>query len=270
MSNSKPSKDLLNARRDLEDLPGVELLEDLKWYTNGSVGVWVLHCRLTPGHTPRRYLPASTEWYVTISPSYPYGEIRFYPASQNSIERTFHHQLYNARVSQGQPWRPGDICRYSPNHRLGRHVADPEPLDAWHRLAWHFERALQWLNDAANDRLVLPGEPFEMPHYPSSVGLTLVYAENAYTMAALPTGGLGFGYATLFGSTGMKGHVFIRSLRSASGDFSSSPSWGRYISHTATQDMKAIWIMLNGPQCFRHGMPRQHGGSYAKRSAYRE
>ncbi len=247
MKRERPSRELLNARRDLEDLPGVELLGDLEWYEYGESARWVLHCRLTPDITPTEYVPAATEWYVAISPEYPLGEIRFYPAKQGSIERTFHHQLYNGLGEEKLPWRAGDICRYSPLHTLGLHGADPEPLDAWKRLSWHFRRALQWLRDAAADRLILAGDPFELPAYPESNGPILVFSEGRDSLPLWSATRERAGYVELFTSKTISNRIFVRRFRSRNGEEVAAPSWGTHISRSAQSDTRGIWILLNSP-----------------------
>jgi hypothetical protein len=247
MSKRRATSELLNARRDLDDLPGVEILQDLAWYEYDGSGHWVLHCRLTPGLIPTQYVPSTTEWYVEISPDYPYGEIRFYPSKHRSIERTFHHQLYIHSRQDDLPWHWGDICRFSPMRTLSLRGSDPEPLDPWKRLSWHFTRALQWLQDAACDRLILPGEPFELPHYLSRVKYKFVFSEDAGSMAAMYAHGARSGYATLFTSKTIGSHVFLKCLYAQDGAEVSKPSWGKHIIGTANMHRRAVWILLAGP-----------------------
>lgn len=245
MTKQRPTRELLNARRDLDDLPGVELLQDLEWYEYEETECWVLHCRLTPGLTPTRYLPATTDWYAAISPDYPWGEIRFYQAKEGGIDRTFHHQLYNGPRHPDLPWRSGDICRYSPMHTLNIPGIDPEPLDEWKRLSWHFERALEWLRDAARGELVLPGDPFELPVYPVSGPARLVFSEGKDTFVNWGATREHAGYAELYTSKTMDNYLFVKRFRCRDGQEIEIPTWGQYIMNTVGELQRAIWVLLS-------------------------
>src|SRR5215210_2859952 len=89
-----PSADLRAGRRAVIGLDGVTLLRDLEWQKR--LRKWVLLCRLTPEVAPNHFVPPTTDWYVLVSPAYPWGSITFYPAKQGGLAFTFQHQRYNA------------------------------------------------------------------------------------------------------------------------------------------------------------------------------
>ena len=59
-----PPREILVARRALEGLRGVRLLDDWEW--NPDINKWILHYQLSVKVADGGMVPASTEWYVLI------------------------------------------------------------------------------------------------------------------------------------------------------------------------------------------------------------
>jgi len=115
-----------------------------------------------------RYIGATTRWCTLIDASYPFGDIEIHPAAYGGMTATFPHQSRNTPSSASQPWRGGKLCLASPFGGERRLMAVRDPVgDADARLRWHVERAQLWLALAANDQLLAPGDPFELPAAPS-------------------------------------------------------------------------------------------------------
>src|SRR5689334_15601347 len=106
--SEEPPEELLAGRRALEGVRGVEIVQD--WIWHAQIRRWVLVCRLSPDVQEGGSIPALSDWYILVEPSYPWGEIKCYPAKEGGISQTFPHQTYNGPGSSVLPWRSGDIC----------------------------------------------------------------------------------------------------------------------------------------------------------------
>jgi hypothetical protein len=111
-SEKLPTPQLRAGRRALEGLMGVTVLKDWLWSEDDEA--WVLFCRLSPELTPTEYVPATTDWYVHVSESYPWGSLSFYPAKENGLAVTFFHQNYNRIGPEHLSRRTGKVCLDTP------------------------------------------------------------------------------------------------------------------------------------------------------------
>jgi hypothetical protein len=131
------------------------------------------------------HIPPSSHWFITLSDSYPSGEIRFFPAKKGGITYTFPHQALNVPGTDALPWRKGKLCLESQVRSLGGYGFTEEPYgDAELRILWYAERASQWLKAAAEGNLLRPGDPFELPEYPdpTSPGRRVIHDESPSCM----------------------------------------------------------------------------------------
>ena len=167
---------LRTALLPLESVQGFEFLETWRW--NEKAQRWTVKCRLTARNDAGEPFSDPTDWYVLVSEAYPFGEIDFMPAKQNGLTDTYQHQSYNHEGDPDLPWRRGKLCLNTAVRVLGRHGYDIEPYEPDERLRWHCLRAIDWLKAAYTDSLVLPGEPFEVPHIPCANSDTIVYRED--------------------------------------------------------------------------------------------
>ncbi len=157
-------------------MPGFRLLEDFVWHRDQEI--WLLHCGITADVGPGGLIPTTTYWYVHVNDTYPYGKVAFYPAKIGGITQTFNHQNHNGAGRAELPWRCGRLCVDTSLRTLGRRAYDVEPFDPESRLAWHVCRVQEWLRLACRGELVETGDPFELPHIPSSSGLKVVFSEG--------------------------------------------------------------------------------------------
>lgn len=164
----EPSGDLRAARRALDGLSGITLLDEWRWHE----GPKRFALRLAIDHEGKSdvLVPRRSEWFVTASASYPRGSIKIFPSASHGLTATFRHQSYNGKPATNKAWRDGDICVRSTVQILGRTGIDGEPTDAGHRLRWNVQRARTWLSRAADDSIASAGEPFELPTFPSTAG----------------------------------------------------------------------------------------------------
>ena len=157
-------------------MPGVKMIGDFVWHEDRST--WVLHCRITADVEPEGPVPRTTDWYLHVPATYPYGQVVFYPAKIRGITRTFNHQNHNGPGPDDVPWRCGRLCVDTSLRTLGRQSYDIEPFDPESRLAWHVQRVQVWLSLASRGELVQPGDPFELPHILFSSNLKVVFDEG--------------------------------------------------------------------------------------------
>lgn len=170
------SSDLQLGLRGLDVIDSIELLQDWRWYPVAEK--WVLQVALSLPPSDSN-VPLRTAWYVLVDEAYPEGSIRFHPALNGGISGTFHHQMHNGMDVSEVPWRRGHLCLETQGQLLTRDAGSPEPHDAERRLLWHIRRAVSWLHCAAAGSLALPGDPFELPHFPTSGDAVVAVAEDA-------------------------------------------------------------------------------------------
>ncbi len=146
---------------------------------------WAIQLRLTSTVTSD-FVPKETHWVALVDGFYPAGRIRIYPANSGGIVHTFPHQDRNTKSQLSYcTWRTGKPCLDSPTQRLGRIAGGPEPKDdIEQRLRWHILRCLSWLEIAAENQLMVDGEPFEVPQCPDELcdnRFTVVHDEGSDT-----------------------------------------------------------------------------------------
>lgn len=157
-------------------MPGYTLLEDFVWHR--KLEIWFLHCRITAGVRPEGPVPRTTDWFLHVEETYPYGNVVFYPAKSGGITQTFNHQNYNGAGSDELPWRSGRLCVDTSLRTLGRRAYDVEPFDPESRLVWHVSRMQEWLSLASQGKLAQPGDSFELPYIPTSSKIKVIFTEG--------------------------------------------------------------------------------------------
>lgn len=230
-------------RRAVAGATGVRLIEDCVWHE--SLARWVLHCELMAEVANAGPIPPTTEWYIFVDNDYPWGDIAFYPSKRNGLEGTYHHQSHNDMGGDTQPWRTGKVCLDTTVRALGRQALDIEPFEPEQRLAWQIDRARLWLALASRGQLVLPGEPFELPHFPEATRAgTVASAEGpesytAWQGVADPAGRLEL---TILHQAPP---VFVvRRFLAARGETVYAPPWGRRLQSEDDGLTQGVWMRL--------------------------
>lgn len=241
--HKEPPEELLAARRALDGIKGVVLLQDWQWYD--SENEWVLHCQFTPDMLPTEHLPATTEWYITSTSQYPWGAIEIYPSKKNGIAATFPHQAYNGETDSLIPWRKGKLCLDTSIRSLGRIGYDYEPYGIHERLAWHVQRALLWLEKASTNQLLEPGDSFEIPEFSIKKLSTVVgVSEHPRNYPKWKTCTCRFGltdFAQINGS--MLAAVSFYTLNH---EIVKTVNWGKTITEAFNErKMLGAWVLLN-------------------------
>lgn len=175
----------------------MHLNEDLQWHSR-SRG-WLLRVTIVTGLAPTPFVPKASAWCVWIDRAYPRGDIKVYPAIEGGLVHTFPHMEANEPPRPECSWRGGKLCLVTPDAVFARLGDRREPADAHERLFWHLQRAVSWVHAAASNKLLQPGDPFELPHFVhgDQRPLTVAHQENAATFALWQTTDRSWGIARL-------------------------------------------------------------------------
>jgi hypothetical protein len=239
----EPPEQLLTARRALDGIKGVTLLEDWRWYE--SEDEWVLHCQFTPGILSTEHLPETTNWYITSKSTYPWGSIKVHPSKKNGIAATFPHQAYNGEIDTSIPWREGALCLDTSIRALGRVGYDCEPYGIHERLAWHVRRALIWLTKASVNQLLEFGDPFEMPAFSIGKRITVVgVSEHPRNLSSWRKCSYHFGLAEFAQIN--DNSLAVVNFYTLNQEIVKTVKWGTTINGTINRSKKiGAWILLN-------------------------
>ena len=165
----KPSYELPNDVREAYNLLCQQRLVEITLpirenLTEGETG-WEFECVAKVPYPNAEKLPGEITLRVVIPETFPSDPVDFYPENVNA----FPHQDAES----------GKLCL--PEEALA-------PVDA-SRLVCYVKWAIEWLKDAANDRLLQSGEPYELPDFsrkllnsrlPTSVPFIFEESPNSY------------------------------------------------------------------------------------------
>lgn len=177
-----PTENMRRGRRRLEEISEVYLLEDWTWDTITSR--FYLHINVNLEHSGPG-IPQITEWYITATASYPFGPLNIYPSCQNGLTGTFPHQSINTAPEKNHLWYKGKLCVNLVDQTLGIRALEKEPFTIDERLFWNAQRAVQWLQTAAEGTLTKDGDFFELPEFPiAHIEKIFAFQEDGVSMMA--------------------------------------------------------------------------------------
>lgn len=230
-------------RRALEGIPGLSILHDWQWFEGPKR--WALHLQIKIAVPAKAPISEITEWYAVVEPEYPLRSVKFFPSKVNGLCQTFHHQRYNSSGNSDTGWRSGDICLNSQIRKYDRY--EHEPFEAESRLRWHCCRAIDWLEDAANRRLIKDGEPFEVPEFPETAREVLIaYSERTSTLRVWRSIRENVGVVELRHSQALKNVLLVERFLSLDGHELLPCKWGKYIEleNEPERRKRGIWIRM--------------------------
>jgi hypothetical protein len=231
---------LKSARRQLDALQEVEILED--WKYDDSISKWFIKLQIHM-ETSHADIPAYSRWFLTAENHYPQGSIKFYPAAEDSLTVTFPHQANNGILADNQLWRKGALCLdISAPFFADRNLAEPFEIDE--RVLWYVKRAIAWIGAANDGRLQEAGAYFELPEFQVTPSRTFVFSEDYFSAMQWEDKEVDCGYADV--SLHRLGDITYRVKDYLDKTMNSVHlvSWGTYFNEKETVDQKAIWIML--------------------------
>ena len=234
---------LKQARRALDSLSQVKILDD--WNFDNELKVWFLHLGISIKYETS-YFPQLSQWYVIAEDKYPKGKIKIYPDVENSINVTLYHQANNSELEKNGLWRKGALCLE--RNTISGFQGEPYSIDE--RLLYHVSRAIIWLESAAQNKLVLDNELFELPDfslfYMSEI--QFVFSENCVTYMQWQSTNCRYGIAELDVYKSKPSVYYVKYFKSLNGDVEHCTQWGNYLSKTNTSTpIKAPWILLKYP-----------------------
>lgn len=257
----RPSAALRGGRRALEGIEGVRILSDLRFHA--GFNRFSLRLQISIAEVNNQALvPLTSDWFVLIEPWYPLGSIGVYPAREGGLRGTFPHQAQNLVQAREIPWLSGNLCLETPERLpLGRLAPTQQP---WHpdlRLRWYVLRAREWLQAAAEGKLLQRGHPFELPAGPSrgEKPPTLVFSEDQRSFLAWRDLRERAGWATLIDVDGK--HQVVSGFHTTEGRLITAANWGHAFSEEALPRARAFWIRLDAPPTLPPWQaPRTFGG----------
>jgi predicted dinucleotide-binding enzyme len=98
------------------------------------------------------HVAAVTRWSIATTNRYPEGPLIITRTQHSGVRGDFAHELPGRRP-----------CVITRARALGAWDNDPEPTDAFSRLAWNAARLVEWVEKAARGTLLKPGDPFGHP-----------------------------------------------------------------------------------------------------------
>lgn len=185
----------------------VTVVQEAQLVGGGAEWMVLVDLALGQGVEPTDFVPTQSRWCVCVPTSYPLGSVRFMPAKERGIHATFPHQDRNDPGDDDVPWRTGKICLDRATARLGSLLVGLPPESAEDKLTWHVQRALAWLDAAAQGHLLAPGEPFELPQVKPGREIRVVHDESTASFEV---------WQTRLGSWGQWGHLDLEPLPGAS------------------------------------------------------
>lgn len=232
----------------IDEHDGVTVLDEP--YFDEDRGKWIVKIRLRPDDlADHPEVPRETEWYLHLRDTFPIGPIGIYPADQdvNTITTTFAHQKLNVAGSDDTPWRTGDICVARYGHTLNQTGATGEPSTGRGRLCWHMDRALQWLQNAAQGELREPDEPFEIPAFNTedARGPTLAFNESRASFDDWRDVYGQWGTVALYSVPTADETYATGAFTGSDGEVVYEPDWGGYIDTETDGAVCGAWALLD-------------------------
>ncbi len=241
MMNTIPEK-LKRARRAFDGLLSVSVLED--WQYNNLNDKWYIKIQIEIDRASQ-YISKRTNWYIVVGSAYPFDRVKIYPSIENSITVTFPHQTNNADIDSIGLWRTGYLC----TDVIDR-LYEAEPFDVDTRIIFHVKRAILWLEDAVDGKLILSEDLFELPNFNigKDLGISVMFSEDADSYIEWKNANEIVGTVTLARVPNLNRfiyHTVAFSTLSGQGRFKINHNWGSVLTNTSEDVHTAIWIKLS-------------------------
>lgn len=233
--------DLRAGRRALESIEGYQLMEDLSWVQAESC--WHMVIRLTIPELTGGQLPVQTDWHILVSESYPWGRLKLYPDKTAGISQTFQHQNNNSQKTV-HPWRSGDLCLATSFGAFSLRGFDSEPKTADARLAWNVKRCREWMIAASKGELALPGQHFELPHFPLHFAANYIFSEDQTSFSDWKKSPFTSGYAELIHHRQGKS-IFVKAFKNNRNETIHSNNWNEELDYPNVKMSRALWLRLD-------------------------
>lgn len=241
MDTRKVSDILKQARRPLDSLPQVEILDE--WMFDDDLKVWYLHIAISIEHDSINF-PRRSQWYVVVDSKYPTGKINVYPDIDNSLCATLYHQGNNSHIEKNELWRKGALCLGV--NTLKRNQTEPFTIDG--RLLYHTNRAINWLELAAQKQLISIDEPFELPDFSENhiEKMQFAFSEDVVSFMQWESTECKYGIAELDIYKNNPLIYYVKFFKSMRNRVEHRTQWGVFLSKQHLTNLEtAPWILLN-------------------------
>ncbi len=215
----------------------VEITKDLEPGEFGSARFW---CKVPVPQPNAEGLPASVQLEAEIPPGFPFGKITF--VSRDAHLDGFPHQSLASDAG-------GELCLRSQSEY---------PWDASQRLEAYVRSAIGWIEDAAHQRLLVAGQPWELPDFrrEGPRGPALLFSESADSLFVWTPQIGRTGRAELAPHANGKDLVVVRFYSEKDAIF--TPSFAQAFLEASTRS-PCRWMLLPSQIYRRHRRPRTFG-----------
>lgn len=191
--------------------------------------------------------PNTSRWHLVISKDGFAASIDFYPDSEGGPSITYPHQNAVGEEILRRPWRDGDPCLGSPRDAWGERLGgNSKPSDLADRLIWMLQRFELWCLAAAQDRLHLPSDHFEMPALPGGpAGTCCGFFETMENLSRWLEMEDKAGFASVSDLSTSGRALAVQDWRSFSGEIVVAPKWGTTVSSASSAGIPCAWLRLS-------------------------
>ena len=240
-------RNILDGRRDIEDIQGLSIIKDVTWDEKESL--WFIKIKMDIAEISEELTLKRTNWYITIDETYPDGEVKIYPATDNGVCYTYPHQSYNS-YTEGKLWRNGSPCLETDNIKLNRGKSFENFFSAYEKIEWYCKRLRHWIILASKDELQSNGDYFELPIFPSDNYKMVVFNESPNTYAKWIKSKSVFGRATFHNMKSKKEVTLVKDMLTEKGKIRRGINWGNIIEENSEID--GAWLLLKSVPIINH------------------
>lgn len=225
------------ARSIIDEYKNVEILKDVFEYEEN----FYMKISISINDTQNVFVPLLTYWYVKFNEK----GADFFPAKENGINVTFQHQSLNIDIKAECPFLSGKLCLDRPVHIFDNTAFDYLSPQYINRFKWFLDRAIDWINKAAQDSLVADGDPFELPEIDFSSKSEFLYKENS--LEKWRTFPFQYGYAKINKkSIGKNNYYLLQEIYDVDKEEArGTVFWGDYFENSKNVSELSMWIRLN-------------------------
>lgn len=231
-------EEILFARRRLEEIENLEIVDDLKWIEKEKC--WYLLVKIYVNESKKSIVPDNSMWCIVLSDTYPRGYVNVYPAVEGGTHSTFNHQNNNGGVAKSGLWRTGKLCLNNPLEYVAS--IDNEPRTFEDRLYWNALRAVQWVNAAVNGNLIKSNDYYEVPDFTRKKIHTVIYDEDEVSIMEWEESEENCGFIDFI--CGGNNQYYANTFMSLSKKMCKATRWGHYVNEKKDR-IYGAWIMLN-------------------------
>nr|WP_197980196.1 MULTISPECIES: ThiF family adenylyltransferase [unclassified Rhizobium] len=206
-------------------------------------GQWSLPFRASLSEPATASISEETEWYLVFEAAN--SSFTIFPSKSGGIISTFQHQSFNDRGPADILWRAGNPCLHRPTAAFGRVSWNGQPDAIDEKIVWYVERLLLWIDAAAANELVVPGEPFELPSGPGQASFPVIgFVGTEDDLSFWPAQARKWGWADLAKIPRAVETYAVQVFRDSNLEEIFPVTWGSFVS-SAKPSATALWIALD-------------------------